>query len=459
MNMIASFNPATGARVYETKASDLTSVQHAIRLALSAYPEWKNSPFQKRAEFLQRYKAAIFKKRAIIAEAISQEMGKPLWESLIEVDSMIAKVDISITAYHERCYEQIGEERALRFHPHGVVAVFGPFNFPGHLPNGHIVPALLAGNVVLFKPSEKTPLVGKYIQDAFDEAGFPIGVFQLLQGAKETAELIVNERDIAGIFFTGSVAAGRAIQQASFAFPKRIVAVEMGGNNPLIACEVADVQAALYLIIQSAFITSGQRCSCARRLIVTTDGILSPLVAAAKKIIVGPYTENPYMGPVVDRISADRLENSYKELLKAGGMPLLPLKRDGNYIFPTIVDMTGCELQDKEIFGPILQVIRTGNLDDAIEVANNTEFGLTASLISESYESYKTFYEKIQAGIVNWNMPTTGASSHQPFGGIGLSGNYRPSGSFAADYVSYPVSSQEKPNLSLPKTIPPGLIL
>ncbi len=297
------------------------------------------------------------------------------------------------------------------------------------------------------------------IVDAFEEAGLPTGVLQLVQGAKETAELIVSERDVSGIFFTGSVQAGRSIQQKSLAFPKRILALEMGGNNPLIVGEVSDIQAALYLIIQSAFITSGQRCSCARRLIVTTESLTQPLLEAAKAIQVGPYQEKPFMGPVVDSNHADHLEKQYQALLDAGANPLLPLKRTKNYIFPTIVDMSGCKTTDEEVFGPILQVIRKDTLESAIDEANSTDFGLVAGLISENYEEYKTFYDKIRAGVVNWNMPTTGASSLAPFGGIGLSGNYRPSGFFAADYASYPVASQEKPNLSLPKTLLPGLTL
>ncbi|MCE5293770.1 MAG: aldehyde dehydrogenase family protein, partial [Chlamydiales bacterium] len=234
--------------------------------------------------------------------------------------------------------------------------------------------------------------------------------------------------------------------------------LEMGGNNPLLVTRVADVKACVYTIIQSAFLTSGQRCSAARRLIVTDDSILAPLVDAASKIKVGAYTDTPepFMGPVVSKAAADSLEEGYKALK---GTPLLAFKRHENFIHPTIIDMTGCPMDDTELFGPILQVVRVKNLEEAIIEANNTSFGLVAGLISDSATDYAQFYEGVKAGVVNWNTPTTGASSSAPFGGIGCSGNYRPSAYFAADYVSYPVASQEVPAVQLPQKIVPGVEL
>lgn len=453
--MITSIDPATGKIVYQTQESN---VDDAIKKAVLAYPAWKKRSFEERAGYCKRYAEILLKQKDNLALTISSEMGKPLWEAHTEVQAMINKVAISIKAYYERCQERIVPGQATRFHPHGVVAVFGPFNFPGHLPNGHIVPALLAGNTVIFKPSEKTPKVGLLMSQMWQEAGLPDGVFVLVQGAKEIAQKILEHKEIAGLFFTGSTHVGRYIQEQSLDFPGRILALEMGGNNPLVVTRVADVKACVYTIIQSAFLTSGQRCSAARRLIVTDDSILAPLVDAASKIKVGAYTDTPepFMGPVVSKAAADSLEEGYKALK---GTPLLAFKRHENFIHPTIIDMTGCPMDDTELFGPILQVVRVKNLEEAIIEANNTSFGLVAGLISDSATDYAQFYEGVKAGVVNWNTPTTGASSSAPFGGIGCSGNYRPSAYFAADYVSYPVASQEVPAVQLPQKIVPGVEL
>ncbi|MCE5294662.1 MAG: aldehyde dehydrogenase family protein, partial [Chlamydiales bacterium] len=221
--MITSIDPATGKIVYQTQESN---VDDAIKKAVLAYPAWKKRSFEERAGYCKRYAEILLKQKDNLALTISSEMGKPLWEAHTEVQAMINKVAISIKAYYERCQERIVPGQATRFHPHGVVAVFGPFNFPGHLPNGHIVPALLAGNTVIFKPSEKTPKVGLLMSQMWQEAGLPDGVFVLVQGAKEIAQKILEHKEIAGLFFTGSTHVGRYIQEQSLDFPGRILALE-----------------------------------------------------------------------------------------------------------------------------------------------------------------------------------------------------------------------------------------
>ncbi len=464
--MITSYNPATKSVVYQVKESDANDVKNALTAALNAYLPWKKKTFEERANICIAYGQALNVQKDYLARTISEEMGKPLWESLTEVQAMINKVTISIKAYIERCNERLQESAnatlATRFHPHGVVAVLGPFNFPGHLPNGHIVPALLAGNTILFKPSEKTPKVGQIMYELWMKAGLPPGVLHVLQGAKDTAQMILSHKEVKGVFFTGSVSVGQAIQKESLAFPGRILALEMGGNNPLVVTNVSDIIASVYLIIQSAFLTSGQRCSCARRLFITNDKIVAPLIEATKNLKVGAFTDTPepFMGPVVSSDAADHLMQGYNALVEKGGKSLVACKRKNNaFITPGIVDMTGGQLRDEELFGPILQLIRVDSLDDAIQQANNTAFGLVAALASDSKSEYQQFYEQIRAGVINWNMPTTGASSLAPFGGIGCSGNYRPSGYFAADYTAYPVASQEAKTLELPETLVPGVQL
>lgn len=457
-----SINPATGDVVFEFEPATERDVQRAKALAVQAFSSWKNLSFDARAAHMRQFAQKLAEKKVALATCICAEMGKPLWEALTEVQAMINKVEISIEAYKERCLEKRDEHVATRFLPYGVVAVFGPYNFPGHLPNGHIVPALLAGNTVLFKPSELTPKVGQMTFEIWKESGLPEGVLTILQGPKEVAEMILQLPEVAGVFFTGSVGAGKAISEHSKSFPFRILALEMGGNNPLIVSNVADKKAAVYHIIQSAFLTSGQRCSCARRLIVLDETILDPLVKAARSIVVGSYTDTPepFMGPVVSKQAADRLELAYQELLARGGVSLLPLERVKDcFIRPTIVDMTHAKKVDEELFGPILQVICVKDLKAAINEANNTAFGLTAGLLSDDPAEYAEVYEQVKAGCINWNMPTTGASSRAPFGGLGLSGNHHPAGYLSCDYCAYPIASQEQKKVALPEKLLPGVTL
>lgn len=460
-----SYNPATLTPVWQGTSATKQDIEQAIQNAHRALPSWRKIPFVERASFCQKFASLLTQNKESFARIISEEMGKPFWESLTEVQAMINKVEISIDAYNTRCKEQdelLGKTYLrTRYFPYGIVAVLGPFNFPGHLPNGHIVPALLAGNVILFKPSELTPRVGEMMVKLWYDAGLPSDVLILLQGSKEVAEEIIAHKEIRGIYFTGSVTAGLSIEAQSRSFPYRILALEMGGNNPLVVSKVSDQTATSFTIIQSAFLTSGQRCSCARRLILLDDAVLDPLIKMTNALRVGAYDAHlePFMGPVVSKQAADKLEASYKALLDKGGKAIIPLRRNDCFLRPAIVDMSGIESEDTELFGPILQISRVKNFEEAMVEANKTSFGLVAGLISDDPSEYEHFLQDIRAGVINWNMPTTGASSRAPFGGLGLSGNHRPSGYLAADYTAYPVASQEQTTISLPEKLPPGITL
>jgi succinylglutamic semialdehyde dehydrogenase len=417
--------------------------------------------------FAERLKAS----KAGLAELISTETGKPLWEADEEVGAMAGKVPLSIQAARERRspaeFDLAGATAAVRFKPHGVVAVFGPFNFPGHLPNGHIVPALLAGNTVVFKPSELTPAVAQRTAELWQEAGLPAGALNLVQGARDTGAALASHPGVDGLYFTGSVAGGVSLHRAWADQPHKILALEMGGNNPLVVWDAADEDAAAYAIIQSAFITAGQRCSCARRLILPTgtagDALLDRLVEMTTAIRVGPFRErpDPFMGPVINDQAAQRLLAGKRDLLSRGAVELVEMRPVGTrpaMLRPGIIDVTDVpDRPDEELFGPLLQVIRVGDFDAAIREANNTRFGLAAGLLSDDRSLYEQFYRRVRAGVVNWNRPTTGASGRLPFGGVGLSGNHRPSGYYAADYCSYPVASLEIGALSLPPKLTPGV--
>jgi succinylglutamic semialdehyde dehydrogenase len=450
---------------------DEKKISTLIAAARSAFTTWSIAPLEDRIRLLRALEQHYRDNKEKIAATVSEETGKPLWESRLEVDSMAAKIPISIDAYNERSREQ---SRTLpdavghtRFRPHGLLAVLGPFNMPGHLPNGHIVPALLAGNTVIFKPSEQTPKTGQTLADAFAAADFPPGVFNLIQGGKETGAILARHADVNGVLFTGSTAGGIALRRATADTPGKILALEMGGNNPLIIHQTQDLAAAAYITIQSAFITAGQRCSCARRLILIrgkeSDSFITQLVTMIQKIRVGlPADEPPaFMGPVISADAAQHLLKAQANLISSGGAILAEMKpspRSPALLTPGLIDVTAIPNRpDTELFGPLLQLIRVNDFDAAIREANNTAYGLSAGLISDSADLYEIFKRDIRAGVLAWNKPLTGASSQLPFGGIGQSGNHRPGGYFAADYSSYSVASLETPRPQIPAKLPPGI--
>jgi succinylglutamic semialdehyde dehydrogenase len=248
----------------------------------------------------------------------------------------------------------------------------GHFNFPGHLPNGHIVPALLAGNTVVFKPSELAPWTAEATLEAWHEAGLPSDVLHVVQGGRETGEALVNHREIAGVFFTGSRAVAAAIHRALADRPHVITALEMGGNNALVVWDVSDLRAAAYATIQSAYLTAGQRCSCARRLIVQSgakgEQFLGALTAMIARIRVGRYDEQPepFTGPVISPRAAERLLEAQDELIANGGSAIVrmrPMNDAKTLLTPGLLDVQRVrDLRDEEHFGPLLQVRRVGQL-------------------------------------------------------------------------------------------------
>ena len=451
---LSSLQPATGEPLWQGAYSD---VDAAVSAARRAWPQWASQSLSYRVETTRRFANEVLKVSDDLAELIARETGKPLWEAKTEVDAVIKKVDVSVSAYAERTGKKrldsaLQGTASLRHKPHGVMAVLGPYNFPAHLPNGHIVPALIAGNAILFKPSEKTPAVGEALLECFYRAGLPKDVAQLVIGGPQEGKALVAHPGVDGVLFTGSATTGIAINRSLATNPGKIVALEMGGNNPIVVTDTPKLSDAATLIVQSAFTTAGQRCTAARRLIVKEDlfdGLMAELIPLVRKLLVDePLADpQPFMGPVIDNDAAEKLTESFVELVQKGGKPLSHLRRmkeDLPFLTPGIIDTTEVEERsDEELFGPILQVIKVPDLDAAIAEANNTRFGLSASLIGGSPEDYGRFWANVRAGIINWNRPTNGASSSAPFGGIGLSGNHRPAAFYAADYCAYPVASTE----------------
>ena len=469
-----SVNPANNDILWQGQGADSEQVGAAITAARAAFPAWSLSSYEDRLAMVKAFQAQLKDKAEEIAIAIAQETGKPLWETRTEAGAMAGKIDLSAKAYEERTGvvskpAPPGTQAWLRHRPHGVVAVFGPYNFPGHLPNGHIVPALLAGNTVVFKPSEQTPMVAELTLKCWLEGGLPAGVINLVQGARETGIALANHSGIDGLFFTGSSSTGMLLHKQYAGRPDKILALEMGGNNPLIVSQVQDQRAAVHEIIQSAYISAGQRCTCARRLYVPKgaagDLLVDMLVTAIGKIRVGFYDAEPapFMGSVISSTAAQQLLTAQQGLINQGAKPLVTmvlLAEGTGLLSPGLIDVTDAkDLPDEEYFGPLLTLVRYDNFDQAIAMANNTSFGLSAGLLSDSREEYDYFLPRIRAGIVNWNKQITGASGASPFGGIGASGNHRASAFYAADYCAYPVSSIEADALTMPAQLSPGLDL
>ena len=465
-----SVNPANNDVIWQANTATAEQVDGAVAAAREAFYSWADKTFAERLAIVKTFAETLKEHSEELAIAIAQETGKPLWETRTEAGAMVGKIAISEKAFLERTGDvenPMPQGRAMiRHKPHGVVAVFGPYNFPGHLPNGHIVPALLAGNTVVFKPSELTPAVAELTLKLWQKAGLPAGVINLVQGEVETGKALASHKGIDGLFFTGSSRTGHILHEQFAGQPGKILALEMGGNNPLIVTDVADTKAAIHDIIQSAFISTGQRCTCARKLFLPADeqgdAILAGLIKATKAIKVSDYDaeDQPFIGSMISSAAAAGMVKAQQQLVELGAEVLVELthKENTGFVTPGILECTNvANFPDEEHFGPLLKVFRFTDFDAAIDKANDTSFGLSAGLLSDSAADYDHFLRRIRAGIVNWNRPITGASSAAPFGGIGASGNHRASAYYAADYCAYPVASVELEKVAMPATLSPGL--
>jgi succinylglutamic semialdehyde dehydrogenase len=467
-----SVDPAKNRVIWTGQTATETQIDAAIASARSAFQTWSLLTFAERQTYVQAYGETLVANKELLAQTIAEETGKPLWETATEAAAMVGKIGLSEKSYQQRT--GITEnpmplgKAFIRHKPHGVVAVFGPYNFPGHLPNGHIVPALLAGNTVVFKPSDLTPKVAELMVQLWVKAGLPTGVLNLVQGQVDTGKALASHPQIDGLFFTGSSGTGKLLHEQFAGHPGKILALEMGGNNTLIVAETTNLDATVHDIVQSAFITSGQRCTCARRLFIPVgqygDLVLERLIEVTKKIRVGAYDaeDQPFMGAMISAQAASLMVAAQAELVALGAQSLVKLTHldsETGFVTPGIIDVTSIlsELPDEEHFGPLVKVIRYSDFSSAITEANNTKFGLSAGLLADDAALWDTFYAYIRAGIVNWNRPITGASGAAPFGGIGESGNHRASAFYAADYCAYPVASVELEQGVLPETLNPGL--
>lgn len=471
---LVSHNPARPQQVVWQGAAEKRHVELAVAAARSALPAWSRWPIERRAAVLLRFKARAAERQAEVAGLLCDEVGKVMWEAKQEAALLAAKVDITLDQAPESGRRRVTpfafpisatrEARGL-FRPHGVMAVLGPFNFPAHLPNGHIVPALLMGNTVVFKPSDKAPAVGQWLAECFHEAltaeGAPAGVFNLVQGGAEVASALAGHGDLDGLLFTGSWAVGRRILQANLDRPGRMIALEMGGSNAAVVMPDANLKQAAIEVVRCAFNTCGQRCTSTRRLILherIAPRMIAAIRTAAAALIVGdPRAAVPvFMGPIINSQMRAAVLAAQDRWAAAGGAVILPAQAvavdacpEGHFVGPGIVQVDrfvahedpGHAGSDEEVFGPLLRVSTVASLDEAIEQANATRFGLAASIFTRDPSAIDRFLQESRAGCTNINTGTAGASSKLPFGGLGLSGNHRPAGAFSLDYTAYPMAA------------------
>ncbi|MCP5057586.1 MAG: aldehyde dehydrogenase family protein [bacterium] len=467
-DILRSLSPADPAdEIGRFAVWDADAVAEAIGRARGAFPRWRDVGFEKRAMVLRRFRDLAAERKEELAQLIAREMGKALWDARGEAALLPAKIDVTLE--HGMAYaETLNANASARatFHPRGVLAVLGPFNFPAHLPNGHIVPALATGNCVVFKPSDHTPAVGDWMQRAWRDAGLPSGVFELVQGGAETGRALALAEDVDGVLFTGSYAVGRALREATLDQPGKLLALEMGGKNAMIVLEDADLELAAAEAALSITATTGQRCSCLSRLFVH-NSVLEELQERLTLLLSGlqigpPLEEGTFMGPLVSRAAFERVQRMRAQAEAAGGERVFrgETLRIAPYIAPGLVRFGTTEqthaYQREELFGPEASLYPIDDLDQGIAAVNDSEYGLAASVMTRSRAHFEHCVGNVRTGILNWNKGTIGASGRLPFGGGGKSGNDRPAGILATVYCTVPQAHLEFEGGLDPETLPPG---
>lgn len=451
--VIESRSPADLGDEIGTWVARPSSVAHAVDAARAALDRWRRAGFAHRARRLERYRDALAARRERLAIAIARAVGKPLWESRTEADALVAKVEITLGAGQALVEPRAVEPGAfIRYRPVGVCAVLGPFNFPAHLANGHIVPLLAAGNTVVFKPSERAPQVGELMAECFAEAEFEPGVINVVQGEAGVARALVAHPAIDGVMFTGSTAVGRSILRASSEFPGRMLALEMGGNNPVIIFDDADVDYVCREVAFSSFVTAGQRCTAVRRVLVhrsIASEVIDRLAFAARESVVGaPWQSDAFLGPVISGAAreealslVERVRHAFDELAPSREQDVEGARgyylRPGLYLAKTTILR---ELGELEWFAPLVFVETFEDERIAVERANATRFGLAAAVFTADEKRFRRVADELVAGVVNWNRGTVGSSSKLPFGGLRDSGNHRAAGLFSALYCADPIA-------------------
>ena len=440
---------------------DVGAVDRAVAAARGAWPDWRDATLDVRATSLRRFGDVLRADAERLARVIAREVGKPVWEARTEVQAMLAKIDITLSQGLElvadRTFELApGQVGRWRNPARGVLAVLGPFNFPGHLVHGHVVPALATGNCVVVKPSEQTPATGQLYAELALRAGFPPGVVNVVQGDGASGAALAAHADLDGVLFTGSWSVGRRILEATLDQPWKLVALEMGGKNGVLVCADADLDAAAAAIAFGACVTAGQRCSATSRVFAVravADALCGKLARIFRGIVIGHSSdEGVFMGPLISRGARERHARVLAlaaadgaERLVAGGPCDGP--RRGHYVRPSLhrlrVHDRASAYQREEHFLPDAFVLAVDDVDEGLALLDGTDFGLVASVFTRERAVYERAARTLRVGALNWNTSTVGASSKLPFGGVKRSGNDRPAGATSTLYCTFPQANLE----------------
>jgi succinylglutamic semialdehyde dehydrogenase len=467
--VLRSVSPADpGDEVGRFPVADGAAVDAAVLRARGAAASWRSVGFEARARILRRF-AALSRERAEEgARLVAREVGKALWDARAEIALLAAKVEATLEdgMVYVAPIEAGAGARAV-FEPRGVLAVLGPFNFPAHLPNGHVVPALATGNTVVLKPSERAPAVAAWMAGLWREAGLPAGVLELVQGPARTGRALALHPCVDGVLFTGSWTAGRALAEATLDQPGKLLALEMGGKNAMVVCADADLDLALAEAALSICATTGQRCSSLSRIFVEAP-LLDVFAERLARLLAGvrigpPLDPGTFMGPLVSCAAFERVRR-YRDLARDAGGERLPVaagELPPPFVAPGLVRFPNAR-QDhpyhrEEIFGPEAGLYPVDDLDAAIAAVNDSDYGLAASVVTRDRACFEHCAGRIRTGMLNWNRGTIGASGRLPFGGLRRSGNDRPAGILAAVYCTMPQARLEGPAAFDPASLPPGM--
>ena len=451
---IHSSNPAKGFEVVAKGAeASVAQVELAVASATGAAPEWSRTPYETRKTICLGIEQAMEGRVDALAEAMSLEMGKPIREALGEARSLLGKVKVSAIA--QEGLPDLALPNApgeSRWKAHGAVGIIGPYNYPVHLIHTHLMPALLAGNTVVFKPSEVTPLTGQIYAEILEQMNLPDGVVNMVQGGGKVGAALSSHPGLNALCFTGSWATGRRILEANLDQPGKLLALEMGGRNAAVVLEDADVSQALHEVVIGACLTAGQRCTATSRVLVHRDlyDTFSNLLNGVFQDLVpgDPFADETLLGPMATEAAFKRYLARLEEIESWGIKALVPNRvlDGGAYVTPSIHVRPdgGGDFWDayigEELFGPNVALESFSSVDEAHERLATTAYGLSQSVFTRSSSRFEEWVQSSRCGIFNWNRSTNNASGLLPFGGLGQSGNFRPAGAGSAMYSSYPVA-------------------
>lgn len=443
-------------------------IEPVLASALAGYEIWRKTTFEERIDFLEKYQEAVRKRKDEFAHALAMEVGKPLWEAKTEAASIDGKVSVTITDSYERIKKQTIKEVMPKidghviFKPLGPSLVIGPFNFPCHLANGQILAALLGGNSIIFKPSEKTIYSAQLMIECFHEAGFPKGVINFINGTGHTSSALTADKRIKGIYFTGSRNVGLRILDNTYRDLNKLVALELGGKNATILHHDTDINHALPELLRSAFLTTGQRCTSTSIILIhkkIEKEFIQKFKELTERIIVGHPLDSsdPFMGPLIDAHAEKLYFDFCQQAERDGATVIVPaqklnLPHQGYYVSPSVFYLAQAKLDSKiiqdEIFGPSCFFIPYEDINEAIRIANATEYGLAASIFTQDKAIYELALRDIESGLINLNRSTVGATARLPFGGLKNSGNHHPAAVSMIDHCVGTVASLETQDAS-----------